>query len=86
MSLPFEELSKMKEGFWWGFVGVCIKKKISFKEVPFEHFSRQTGEAGYKLTSLPGIILRNFIGLLKRSSLLAKNTHTPIIKLKIKKN
>ena len=65
MSLPFEELSKMKEGFWWGFVGVCIKKKISFKEVPIEHFSRQTGEAGYKLTSLPGIILRNFIGLLK---------------------
>ncbi|RAP27314.1 hypothetical protein DID74_00455 [Candidatus Marinamargulisbacteria bacterium SCGC AG-333-B06] len=27
----------------------------------------------------------NFIGLLKRSSLLAKNAHTPIIKLKIKK-
>jgi len=65
MTLPFEELSKMKEGFWWGFVGVCINKQIKFKEVPIEHFKRKEGEAGYKLKNLPGIILRNFIGLLK---------------------
>ncbi len=65
MTLPFEELSKMKEGFWWGFVGVCINNQITFKEVPIEHFKREEGEAGYKLINLPGIILRNFIGLLK---------------------
>ena len=65
MSLPFNELSKMKEGFWWGFVGVCKNKQITFKEVSIEHFKREVGEAGYKLINLPGIILRNFIGLLK---------------------
>ena len=45
MTLPFEELSKMKEGFWWGFVGVCINNQITFKEVPIEHFKREEGEA-----------------------------------------
>ena len=64
-SLPKDSLLKMKEGFWWGFVGICLKMNYKFKEVPIEHFGRNFGIAGYKLKNLPVIILRNFIGLLK---------------------
>ena len=55
----------MREGFWWGFVGVVKKKKLNFKEVSITHFKRTKGEAGYKITNLPGIIIRNTLGLLK---------------------
>ena len=58
----------MSEGFWWGFVGVCVKMKMNFKEVPINHFKREKrypGFKGYKIIELPGIILRNFIGLIK---------------------
>lgn len=63
--LPEELLLKMKEGFWWGFVAVAKKKKIIFNEIKIHHFRRSKGEAGYKLYQMPGIILRNTIGLLK---------------------
>ncbi len=62
--LPDSLLLKMKEGFWWGFVGVCLKFKIKFKEVPIQHFARSEGEAGYKLFNLPKIILRNTLGII----------------------
>jgi glycosyltransferase involved in cell wall biosynthesis len=62
--LPRELLGQMHEGFWWGFVAVCKKKHINFNEVPIEHFERNKGEAGYSLTKLPGIIIRNIFGLL----------------------
>ena len=65
MSLPFKELSKMKEGFWWGFVATSRKMKIKFDEVEIEHFKRSEGDAGYQLNQMPGIILRNTIGLFK---------------------
>lgn len=60
-----EKLFYMKEGFWWGFVGICVLKKIHFYEVPIQHFSRNKGEAGYQLKDLFGIILRNIKGLFK---------------------
>ena len=63
--LPEDLLLKMHEGFWWGFVGVVKKKNFYLKEVPIAHFKRIKGEAGYKITNLPIIILRNTIGLLK---------------------
>ena len=63
--LPQAELKKMREGFWWGFVGVCIIKKIKLIETPIEHFKRVHGEAGYKLYKLIGIIIKNSIGLIK---------------------
>ena len=46
-------------GFCWG-----VKKKLNFK-VSIKHFKRTKGEAGYKISSLPGIIIRNTLGLLK---------------------
>mgnify|MGYP001181224563 CR=1 FL=1 len=63
--LPEEFLLKMREGFWWGFVAVSKKMKISFNEVEIKHFKRQEGDAGYRLNQMPGIIIRNTIGLLK---------------------
>ena len=64
-SLSRNDLLKMREGFWWGFVGVCLKMNYKFKEVPIHHYGRISGVAGYKLKNLPMIILRNFIGLIK---------------------
>ncbi len=61
--LPEEFLLKMREGFWWGFVAVSKKMDIKFNEVKIQHFKRSEGDAGYKLNQMPGIILRNTIGL-----------------------
>jgi glycosyltransferase involved in cell wall biosynthesis len=63
--LPEKFLLEMREGFWWGFVAVSKKKKINFNEVKIDHFKRFGGESGYKLNKMPGIILRNTVGLLK---------------------
>lgn len=63
--LPEEYLLKMREGFWWGFVAVSKKMKINFNEVKIKHFKRSEGDAGYQLKQMPGIILRNTIGLFK---------------------
>ena len=49
--------------FWWGFAAVSKKSKINFNEVKIEHFKRSEGDAGYKLSQMPGIIIRNTIGL-----------------------
>lgn len=63
--LPNNLLTQMREGFWWGFVATCQRIDLKFIEVPIEHFERKEGEAGYSITKLPGIIVRNIIGLLK---------------------
>ena len=63
--LPEEFLLKMREGFWWGFVAVSKKKQINFNEVQIKHFRRSEGDAGYQLNQMPGIILRNTVGLFK---------------------
>ena len=62
--MPQKHLLKMREGFWWGFVAVAIKLNIELKEVKIKHFNRTEGEAGYSLIKMPGIIIRNIIGLL----------------------
>src|SRR5262249_7703896 len=59
-------LAYMKEGFWWGFVGACWKLKIPIEEIPIRHRERVAGDTQvYKLAEMPGIIIRNGIGLLK---------------------
>jgi glycosyltransferase involved in cell wall biosynthesis len=63
--LPLEELRKMKEGFWWGFVGIAILNKIKFQEIIIKHYSRMEGESLYKFSKLFGIIFRNTIGLFR---------------------
>ena len=63
--LPKTLLNKMNEGFWWGFIATCSKMKVGLSEVSIEHFARKSGVPGYGLLKLPGIILRNTIGLFK---------------------
>lgn len=54
------------EAFWWGFVGACIKKNIKIHEININHRKRLIGDTNvYKLNKLPGIIVRNAIGLIK---------------------
>jgi len=56
----------MKEGFWWGFVGACWKLKIPIEEIPIRHRARFAGRTHvYNLGQMPGIIIRNGVGLLK---------------------
>jgi hypothetical protein len=39
--------------------------QLNFNEVKINHFKRSEGEAGYKLSQMPGIIFRNTVGLFK---------------------
>ena len=65
LSMEKKKLLYMKEGFWWGFVGVCKINNYKIIEVPIKHFKRESGQAGYEFKNLFGIIIRNIIGLLK---------------------
>jgi len=59
------DLSKMKEGFWWGFVAMCLKRKIDISELPINHRLRAYGKTQvYKLSKLPSIAIRNIAGLI----------------------
>jgi len=59
-------LSLMLEGFRWAVVAVCIKKKIRILEFPINHRQRIAGASRvYHFRTLPGLVCRNFIGLLK---------------------
>jgi dolichol-phosphate mannosyltransferase len=59
-------LAYMKEGFWWGFVGACCKLGIPIDEIQIRHRERFAGNTQvYKVAKMPGIILRNGVGLLK---------------------
>lgn len=74
--LPYlKQLTYLKEGFWWGFVGLCTKKKLSLYEIPINHKKRLKGETNvYKLNKIIDIALRNLIGLV-RLKLSQKNLH-----------
>jgi hypothetical protein len=56
----------MTEGFWWGFVGACWKQTIPIKEFQIHHRERIAGNSQvFKVAKMPGIILRNGVGLFK---------------------
>lgn len=60
------ELLFLREGFWWGFTGMCLKHKISFYELPIRHKPRLSGSTNvYTFPAVFSIALRNGIGLLK---------------------
>ena len=65
--LPFlNYLTFLREGFWWGFVGMCMKKTLSLYEIPVNHRQRLVGDTQvYKLNKVPLIALRNLTGLIK---------------------
>ena len=62
----FPYLKLLKEGFWWGFVAVCIKKNINIKEIPIDHRARYDGDTKvYKLRNIFNIAVGNIFGLFK---------------------
>jgi hypothetical protein len=62
----YSYLSYLKEGFWWGFVGMCVKKNLSILEIPINHRKRFDGDTQvYKPSKMLSIAFRNIIGLLK---------------------
>ncbi len=65
--LPYlKYLKYLKEGFWWGFVGVCVKKKLTLYEISISHRKRLKGETVvYKFNKIPLIALINLWGLIK---------------------
>ncbi len=60
LSMDKKKLLYMKEGFWWGFVGVCKIQNINIKEVPIEHYGRKMGQAGYKIKDYQVLLLEIF--------------------------
>ncbi len=60
------KLSYMREGFWWGFVGSAVLYKMKFLQAKIVHYPRYDGSTVvYKISKMPGIIIRNIIGLIK---------------------
>ena len=61
---PF--LRFMVEGFWWGFIAICLKKKINIYQIKINHKQRISGDTNvFHLKKIPSIALRNIIGLIK---------------------
>tara|TARA_X000000368_G_C22952784_1_gene677399 strand:- start:148 stop:873 length:726 start_codon:yes stop_codon:yes gene_type:complete len=61
---PF--LKYMVEGFWWGFIAICLKKKIHIHQIKINHKQRISGETNvFHLKKIPSIALKNIFGLIK---------------------
>jgi dolichol-phosphate mannosyltransferase len=59
-------LNYLNEGFWYGFVAMCVKKKLTVCEIPIKHRKRIKGDTQvYKISKVPFIAFRNLIGLIK---------------------
>ena len=65
--LPYLKYFKfLKEGFWWGFIGTAVKKRLTIFELPINHRLRLNGETVvYKTEKIPSIAFRNLFGLFK---------------------
>jgi glycosyltransferase involved in cell wall biosynthesis len=61
-----KDLHYLKEGFWWGFVGACVKRHIPVNEIPITHLKRMKGNTNvYQMKKIAGIAWRNALGLLQ---------------------
>lgn len=61
-----EDLKFLKEGFWWGFVGMCVKRKIKISDIPINHRERIDGKTNvYNTSKIPKIAANNALGLVK---------------------
>ncbi len=59
-------LRYLQEGFWWGFIGMCVKKNIALWELPINHRKRLKGDTQvFKTNKIFDIALRNIVGLYK---------------------
>ncbi len=54
----------MQEGFWWGFSGLCVRKKIPFVNIPIHHNKRISGKTRvYTLKKILPIAIKNVTNL-----------------------
>lgn len=61
-----KHLEYLKEGFWWGFVGMAVKKNLSICEITINHRLRLKGDTViYKINKIPLIVLRNIFSLIR---------------------
>lgn len=59
-------LKYLQEGFWWGFIGMCVKNNLLLYEIPINHRARIDGKTQvYLPNKIPSIALRNLLGLLR---------------------
>ena len=59
-------LKYMREGFFWGFVAICLRKKIKIHQININHRLRLSGKTNvFHLNKIPSIALRNILGLIK---------------------
>lgn len=59
-------LQFLQEGFWWGFIGACLKKNLTIREIPIEHLVRSSGGTRvFVFSKIPQIAGRNILGLFK---------------------
>ena len=59
-------LKFMIEGFWWGFVSICLKKNVKIYQIKINHRKRASGKTNvFLLKKIPSIALRNILGLIK---------------------
>lgn len=60
------DLTFLKEGFWWGFVGMCVLRRIPLVEIPVDHRQRSNGQTNiYHLKKIPEIAFGNALGLFR---------------------
>jgi len=58
-------LTFLREGFWWGFIGMCMKKDLMVREIPIRHRPRFNGNTQvYTINKIPAIAVKNIIGLI----------------------
>ena len=56
----------MIEGFWWGFIAICLKKNVKIYQIKINHRKRVSGKTNvFLLKKIPSIALRNILGLIK---------------------
>ncbi|PLX28276.1 hypothetical protein C0581_02980 [Candidatus Parcubacteria bacterium] len=61
-----DQLTYLKEGFWWGFIGMAVKNNLSLLELPINHKLRHSGETQvYHFKKITSIAYRNLKGLVK---------------------
>jgi dolichol-phosphate mannosyltransferase len=59
-------LKFLSEGFWWGFIGMCVKKNLSISELSMNHRPRLFGDTQvYHIKKIPSIARRNLLGLVQ---------------------
>jgi glycosyltransferase involved in cell wall biosynthesis len=61
-----DELTEMKEGFWWEFVARVYRRGYSIREIQVNHRLRAAGVTQvYKVIKMPGIFIRHLIAIFK---------------------